>query len=336
MKILGIETSCDETAASVVNYSQGRFKILSNVVSSQINIHKKYGGVVPEVASRNHVLNINPVVNAALRKAKTNPDQLDRIAVTVGPGLIGSLRIGADAAKAMAWAWDKKIVGVNHLYGHLVSVLVGLTMAQQKKLFPALALIVSGGHTDLVVAKAPGKYVKIGSTIDDAAGEAFDKVAQLLDLGYPGGPAVSKLALKGDAKTIDLPRPMINEKNFDFSFSGLKTAVLYKLQKEEKIGPKYRVDMCASFQQAVVDVLVSKTMSAAVQHGAKSVWLTGGVAANDLLRRTLKKSVTKTDRQFLAADKKLTTDNAAMIAMAGALSKPSKVFEIKVDANLEV
>ncbi len=344
MRILAIESSCDETAASVADGVRGRLRIISNVVSSQIDIHSKYGGVVPEVAAREHVLNILPVVEEALEKAgiarKDAPKKLSAIAVTTGPGLITSLMIGIETAKTLAYVWNLPIVSVNHIEGHLYSNFIDAG----NPAFPALILTVSGGHTQLVLMKDHLRYVSVGDTRDDAAGEAFDKAAQLLGLGYPGGPLISKFASQADPKKLEqknivLPRPMMNDANFDFSFSGLKTALLYTVQKDrsyKKSIPEY----CFAFQEAVVDVLVSKAMKAAGKYAAKSIMLAGGVAANLRLRERLATEAKKHGFAFSMPPFQYTTDNAAMIAAAGYFKfkagKTTPWKKLKVDPNLEL
>jgi N6-L-threonylcarbamoyladenine synthase len=331
MIILGVETSCDETAAALVQTKGSKFKILSNVVSSQIEIHKKYGGVVPEVAARNHVKNILPVIDQALSKAKIKPSQIDKIAVTTGPGLITSLLVGVETAKTLAYSWQKPIYSINHLKAHLYA-----NWLENKTIkFPAISLIVSGGHTELILMTAPNKLKKIGQTLDDAAGEAFDKVAQLLNIGYPGGPIVSKYAKKGNPKAYKFPRPMINSNDFNFSFSGLKTSVLYTTKKLQVTSHKLQ-DLCASFQQAVVDVLVAKTIKAALTYGAKTIMLSGGVAANELLRESLRQKTGNLKLNFLRPERYLCTDNATMIAVAVNFTKPTSWPKLKVDPNLGI
>lgn len=332
--ILGIESSCDETAAALVKIKAGKFKILSNIVSSQIKIHQKYGGVVPEVAARNHLKNILPVINQALTQARIKPQQVDKIAVTIGPGLITSLLVGVETAKILAYVWQKPIVGVNHLKAHLYA-----NWLDNKSIkFPAIALIVSGGHTELILMKSKNNFKKIGQTVDDAAGEAFDKVAQLLNIGYPGGPIISKLAQTGDSKAFDFPRPLINNNDFNFSFSGLKTSVLYTVQKlkAKHINKKIKANLCASFQQAVIDVLVAKTIKAAQKYNTKTVMLSGGVAANKLLRESLKSKVSSFKLNFLMPEIHLCTDNATMIAAAAMFEKPTPWQKLRVDPNLEI
>ncbi len=325
MIILGIETSCDETSASLIDFTEKKRLILSNIVSSQIDIHKEYGGVVPEIAAREHVKNINVVLSACLEEAKIKPEKIDLIAVTSGPGLITSLIIGVETAKALSLAWKKPLLAVNHMYAHLAA-----NFLNPKITFPAIALIVSGGHTELILLKNHSSMKKIGQTVDDAAGEAFDKVAKLLGLGYPGGPIVSKEALNFDSsnpQSITLPRPMIDSHNFNFSFSGLKTAVLYKVNKmkSEEIKKKTS-EICFEFQEAAVEVLTHKTIKAAKQFQAKTVLLAGGVAANRRLRSELENKAKENGLNFLVPEFQYCTDNAAMIAIAGYyLSKNKKV-----------
>ncbi len=303
MKILGIETSCDETAAAVVQ--DGR-KALSSIVASQVDIHSRFGGIVPEVASRQHLLTIIPIIEQAMAQAQAQWSDLDGIAVTCGPGLAGSLLIGVNIAKAIALSQHLPLLGVNHLEGHIyANWLEGNTPD-----LPAICLIVSGGHSDLILMKGHGDYQLLGRTRDDAAGEAFDKVSRILELGYPGGPAIEKAALSGNSARFRLPRAWLKD-NDDFSFSGLKTAVL-RLAAEQSIAAI--ADIAASFQDAVADVLVTKTVSAAKRLGARQILLCGGVAANRLLRRML------TDRSpipILMPNPTLCTDNAAMIASCG-------------------
>jgi len=302
MKILGIETSCDETAAAVV---EDGVKILSNVISSQIDIHARYGGIVPEVASRQHLLSIMPVIKQALQKAETGLDYIDAIAVTNGPGLAGSLLVGVNTAKALAFSRKLPLIGINHLEGHIYAN----WLSEEKPELPAICLIVSGGHSDLVLMKDHGDYTVLGRTRDDAAGEAFDKAARILGLGYPGGPSIEKAAREGK-DTLALPRAWLKGTN-DFSFSGLKTALL-RLSEGNKVSSIS--DAAASFQQAVVDVLVTKALAAAREHRVKQIMLAGGVAANIALRAKLK----ETSRiPVLIPELILCTDNAAIIAACG-------------------
>jgi len=331
MLILGIETSCDETSAAIVK--NGRF-VLSNVVSSQVSLHKKYGGVVPEIAARAHIENIIPVIRACFDQAKKKWQDIDAIAVTYGPGLITSLLIGVETAKTLAYVKDKSLLAINHLEGHIYANWLKPTRNFQFPIsnfqYPILCLVVSGGHTMLVLMKNHGEYETIGQTRDDAAGEAFDKVAKLLKIGYPGGPVIEKWAKEGNAEIFDLPRPMINSKNFDFSFSGLKTAVIEQVKSAKlKMQSKKGVaDLCASFQQAAVDVLVFKTIKTAKKYRVKTVMLAGGVAANKLLRKTLQDRLEKElpNILYLTPDISFCTDNAAMIASAGYFHAKSKDF----------
>lgn len=306
MNVLGIETSCDETSVAVVR--DGR-EILSNIISSQADLHALYGGVVPEIASRRHVEAINPAVEQALSQAGTGWDGLDAVAVTNRPGLVGALLVGVAAAKSIALARNLPIVGVHHLEGHIFAN----TLAHPSLEMPFLCLIVSGGHTDIVVVRNYGQYERLGRTRDDASGEAFDKVARLLDLPYPGGPNVQKLAELGNPGAFPFPRADL-EGSLDFSFSGLKTAVLRLLQKEPDAN---RADVAASFQSAVVDVLVAKTIRAAEQTGLNTIAMGGGVASNGPLRETMKEAADALGIDVFWPPPVLCTDNAAMIAAAG-------------------
>ncbi len=306
MKILGIETSCDETAAAVV---EDGVRILSNQIASQVEIHARYGGIVPEVASRQHILAIIPILEQAMAEPKVGWSDLDGIAVTIGPGLAGSLLVGVNMAKAIALAHGLPITGVNHLEGHIYANWLVEPSTDSAPLFPLVCLIVSGGHSDLVLMKGHGDYVLLGQTRDDAAGEAFDKAARILGLGYPGGPAIEQVAKSG-ISSIQLPRAWLKGTS-DFSFSGIKTA-LVRLVEEGKISTK--ADAAASFQEAVVDVLVTKTIDAAKEHRVKQILLAGGVASNKLLRQRLVKS---SPIPVLIPPPVLCTDNAAMIAACG-------------------
>ena len=323
MIILSIETSCDETAAAIVRVKGGKVEVLSDIVSSQIKMHSRYGGVVPQLAARAHLRNMVPVLEKAFRKAGVPKNKIDYIAVTKGPGLIPALMIGVNAAKALAFTLDKPLIPVNHLEGHIYANWLFKEepdlYSLKKMKFPVLCLIVSGGHTQLVLMKENMKFKIVGETVDDAVGEAFDKVAKILGLGYPGGPLIEKLAKEGDAGKISLPRPMIGSGDFNFSFSGLKTAVLYASQKAEKIDEKYQRDIAASFQAVALDVLVSKTFKAAKKYKVKNVFLGGGVSANKALRKALKNKFEKELPEVGVAFPpfKFTTDNAFMIAIAG-------------------
>lgn len=312
--VLGIETSCDETGVAVLQVERGKPKLLANLLYSQVTLHRKYGGVVPEVAARAHVEKLPVLLKLAENESGLRLRDLDSIAVASGPGLISSLAVGVETARTLAWALEKPLFGVNHLEGH---VMANFFTRPQPKL-PALCLIVSGGHTEIVLMKGFGRFVKLGRTQDDAAGEAFDKVAQILGLGYPGGPAIQKIAQGVSNITTVLPRPMLNRKNFDFSFAGLKTAVLYKTMGR-RLTKAQRFELAAAFQEAVVDVLVQKTIRAAKTIRVKSVLIGGGVAANTFLRKRMRNAVQKELRgvTYHEPDLKLCTDNAAMIALAG-------------------
>ena len=323
-KILAIETSCDETAAAVV--VDGR-TIASNVVATQIELHRRFGGVYPEVASRQHVLSIQPVIQQALAQADLEGvAELDAIAVTYGPGLAGSLLVGVNAAKGLAFASGLPLLPINHLEGHIYSNWVVPENAPAPPAvdrFPALVLIVSGGHTELFLMLAHGKYRRIGGTLDDAAGEAFDKVARLLELGFPGGPAIQRAATEGDATRFTLPHPLMGhgEHRFNFSFSGLKTAVLNltrKLQQDgiEPTDTQVAADMAASFQKVVAEVLVSKTVDAAREFGALQVCICGGVSANAELRSLAQRACDEAGLPLYIPPLFLCTDNAAMIGAA--------------------
>lgn len=308
--ILAIESSCDETAAAVVK--NGR-EVLSNVISSQIDLHTLYGGVVPEIASRKHVEKIDYVVSEALRQSGMELKELDAVGVTYGPGLVGALLVGVGYAKSLAYAAGLPLVGVHHIEGHVSANYI--THAELEP--PFLCLIVSGGHTHLVKVKAYGEYEIIGRTHDDAAGEAFDKVARAIGLGYPGGPKIDKAAAQGDSGAINFPRAHIEGAPYDFSFSGLKSAVLNYLNQSEMKGEEISVpDVAASFQQAVVDVLVGRTMAAAKDFGFTKVAIAGGVASNSYLRREMQAACEKAGYQLYYPTPVLCTDNAAMIGSA--------------------
>ncbi|MBK9179575.1 MAG: tRNA (adenosine(37)-N6)-threonylcarbamoyltransferase complex transferase subunit TsaD [Acidimicrobiales bacterium] len=304
--VLGIETSCDETAAAVV---RGPATVLSSVVSSQVDLHARFGGVVPEIASRAHVELLTPVIAEALVEAGVADGGIDAVAATIGPGLIGSLLVGVSAAKALALVWDVPFVGVNHLEAHLVA-----SFLEEPDLeLPLVVLLVSGGHTLLVHMEDHGRYRLLGGTVDDAAGEAFDKVARYLGLGYPGGPAIDRVALEGDPAAIAFPRAMLDE-SYDFSFSGLKTAVVNHVRAHPDVAT---ADVAASFQQAVVDVLVAKARRAVREVGAAGLCLGGGVAANTALRTQVLDACDADGIRCFLPSRALCTDNAAMIAAAG-------------------
>lgn len=405
MRILGIETSCDETAAAVIEATgpaaRPCIRILSNVIASQAKLHAKFGGVVPHLAKREHQRNLVPVFSMALREAglrnpkaeARNPKQIldskfkilnsilerepdllarvlkrvaplkppaiDAVAVTVGPGLAPALWVGVNFAKALAYLWEKPIIPVNHLEGHIyTNLLPQFDRVERRKTkvqcfrspipylltpirFPALCLIVSGGHTELVLMPGRSRYRVIGETRDDAAGEAFDKVAKMLGLGFPGGPVISRLAERGNLHAISFPRPMLHAANFDFSFSGLKTAVLYTIRDRRRLTERAKRDIAASFEQAAVDVLVAKTVRAAGQYRVKTVMIGGGVAANKKLRADLGQALQRSlpDTCYLTPDTSLTGDNALMIALAGYFNRKKKTARwaaIRADANLRL
>lgn len=332
MNILGIETSCDETAAAVVKNGT---KILSNVIASSAEIHAETGGIIPENAARQQIKSIIPVIISALKKAKTKSEKIDAIAVTSGPGLIGSLLVGIETAKTISLLWDKPIIPVNHLAAHIYA-----NWLSNKKIpgFPALALVVSGGHTDIVLMEDHGKLKWIGGTRDDAAGEAFDKTARLLGLPYPGGPAISIEAEKyitknPKTKLSFFPRPIINEKNYDWSFSGLKTAVLYEV-KNKKLNKEVKQKISAEVQEAIVDVLIKKTLRAVREYKPKSLLLAGGVAANTRLKEKFEAVISEhtPSVDFYVPPPKLCTDNAAYIA-SFAYFNHSPISWQKINAN---
>ncbi|MFA6048059.1 MAG: tRNA (adenosine(37)-N6)-threonylcarbamoyltransferase complex transferase subunit TsaD [Parcubacteria group bacterium] len=352
MIILGIETSCDETAAAIISANFKGISVLSNVVSSQIALHSKWGGVVPNLAAREHLKNILPVIKRALKTARVTPEKIDLIAVTAGPGLIPALLIGVNSAKTLSYSWGKPLIGIHHIEGHIYANFVGKNQKSGIK-FPLLCLVVSGGHTQLVLMKKHLNYEIVGQTLDDAAGEAFDKVARILGLDYPGGPIISKTAnsykLKANNYKLAMPRPMINSKNFDFSFSGLKTAVLYETKKHPELikNKDYVSAMCHEFQQAVIDVLISKTIRAARRYRPKTIMIAGGVSANIELRRQLGEKIDTElkNTSYVIPDMTYSVDNAAMIATAGHFryqsQKNKKILssnwkKLEADANLRL
>jgi len=317
MVVLGIETSCDETAAAVVVDGTD---VRSNVVASQVELHKKYGGVVPEIASRAHIEQLDAVIEEAMAAADCRPADIDALAVTNRPGLVGALLIGVTAAKTLSWAWGKPLVGVDHIRAHAYSPAVGL----DEPPWPAIGLIVSGGHTSLFDIHSPTEITLLGATTDDAAGEAFDKVASILGLPYPGGPSIQRASSGGRPDAIAFPRTMLGRDSLDFSFSGVKTSVLYHVHGHgktsgglERQSEQNIADIAASFQQAVIDVLVRKTMLAIARTGRSTVVLGGGVAANKALRQALEQTCTRRGLVFHAAKMPFCTDNAAMIAALG-------------------
>ena len=298
--VLAIETSCDETAAAVLDGN----RLLSSCISSQTLIHREFGGVVPEVASRNHLSKVEGLVNLALERANISPGRIDCVAATQGPGLLTSLLVGYSFGKGLAIGLNKPFLAINHIEAHLLSPFFKTEVAR------SIGLVVSGGHTLLVLVEGVGKYRVLGGTVDDAAGEAFDKVAKLLGLPYPGGPQIDALAPKGDPSRYDFPRPMIGRQDFNFSFSGIKTAVRYLLPK---LDGDFVADVAASFQEAVVDILVRKTMAAAAEFGVNLITVSGGVSGNSRLRQKMAQAVEKVGKRLLLAEPALTTDNAAMI-----------------------
>jgi N6-L-threonylcarbamoyladenine synthase len=303
--VLALETSCDETAAAVV---MGGNDVLSSIVSSQIDIHARFGGVVPEVASRAHLESLIPVVNAAVEESGILPERIDAVAATAGPGLIGALLVGVSAAKALSLAWNKPFIGVNHLEAHLYAGLLDDPTLE----FPLIVLLVSGGHTMIIEMRNHGDYTILGRTIDDAAGEAYDKVARYLNVGYPGGPVIDRLAAEGNPTAIDFPRAIMHD-GLDVSFSGLKTSVINYVRKNPNVS---NADIAASFQEAVVDVLCSKTIKAAQQVKAKGIVLGGGVSANSSLRAQMTQRGAEAGFKVALPSRAMCTDNAAMIASA--------------------
>ena len=308
MRILGLETSCDETGVAV--YEPGR-GLLAEALHSQVDLHARYGGVVPEIASRDHIRRLLPLVDQVLKEAGT--ERPDGIAYTAGPGLVGALMVGGGLACGLALAWKCPVVPVHHMEAHLLAPM----LEPEAPTFPFLALLVSGGHTMLVAAEGLGRYRLLGTTLDDAVGEAFDKTAKLLGLGYPGGPALARLAERGDDSAFAFPRPMLNRRGFDFSFSGLKTAVMLQARKSEALGELDRVrsDIAASFQRAAIETLVQKTLAAAREERSRSIVVAGGVGANAMLRAELSR---RYDGRVFYPRLKFCTDNGAMIAVAGA------------------
>ena len=363
--ILGIESSCDETAAAVV---AGGFRVLSNVVASQVAIHRKYGGVVPELASREHLRQIVPVVREALEQAQVSFSQMDAIAVTRGPGLVGALLVGVTYGKALAQALGKPLIGVNHLEGHVHAVFLDAHAAGRAPVLPAVCLIVSGGHTILyhVTADSPNgmphfSYARIGGTRDDAAGEAYDKVARMMALGYPGGPVIDQLAAHGDPAAVRFNEPKMRGNPYDFSFSGIKTALLYHLKRNPQLHQEIEarqqalargerkaenlralstqatLDLIASFQHAVVTNLVNQTLAAAEQYATQTILVSGGVAANSELRRAFESESAARGLQAFFPSRALSTDNAAMIAAAAyprLLAGLFENFSLNAEANL--
>ncbi|MBA2661952.1 MAG: tRNA (adenosine(37)-N6)-threonylcarbamoyltransferase complex transferase subunit TsaD [Bradymonadaceae bacterium] len=310
MLVLTIESSCDETSAAVI--VDGR-RMLSNAVASQIPIHRRFGGVVPELASRNHIRDIHTVINDALAEAQVGLGEIEGFGVTSGPGLVGSLLVGIETAKGLAWTLKRPCVGLNHLEGHLTAVMLELENQPSPPAFPYLGLIVSGGHSDIYVVHGFGDYELLGRTRDDAAGEAFDKVAKMLGLPYPGGVEIDRLAQGANPKAIAFPRPMWTRKHLDFSFSGLKTAVATHLATHGIPTGLALADLCASFQQAVVDVLVMKSVEAARSRSLERLIISGGVACNSMLRQQAQTACQEAGLELFVAPASLCTDNAAML-----------------------
>lgn len=343
MKILGIETSCDETAIAIVEGRGNRLKVLKNIVYSQVDIHAEHGGVVPEVAAREHMQKLLPMIEAEL---SSDGADIDGIAVTAGPGLAPALRTGVEVAKVLAYAWNKPLIGVSHLEGHIYANWlpgegIWKRWRHRRPKMPFLCLMVSGGHTELVLMENYGIFKRLGETIDDAAGEAFDKVARMLGLGYPGGPKIAKLAEQGRGDAYDFPRGLLDKPGYDFSFSGLKTSVLYTLRNnEDKINDEdFRADIAASFQEAVIDVLVKKTMKAVDEFKPLGVGIAGGVSANRLLRSRMEEEVIGRGLNFYMPEFAYSLDNASMIAGAGYFrlkaGDRSEALDLVVNTNLD-
>lgn len=333
--ILGIETSCDETSAAVVI---GSHKVLSNVVATQFDVHAKYGGVVPELASRAHIENLDGVIQEAMARAHVTRQDIDAIAVTNRPGLVGCLLIGVTAAKTLALAWSKPLVAVNHVHAHACSPAIDLPPNNPEP-WPAVALVVSGGHSSLFLVRDPLNIELLGATIDDASGEAFDKVATVLNLGFPGGPIIERIAREGNPRACKFPRTMLGRDSLDFSFSGLKTAVLYRVHGPgrttgglERLSRQDVADIAASFQEAVVDVLVAKTILAVEKTGVRTVMVGGGVAANGQLRTALSTACSQREISLYLAPMIYCTDNGAMVgALAGYYLRAGRTDSLAVD-----
>ncbi len=310
MRVLGIETSCDETGVAIYDSERG---LMSHALYSQIDIHAEYGGVVPELASRDHVRKVTPLIRQAMQESGSCKEDIDGIAFTKGPGLMGALLVGAATASSLAWAWGVPAIGIHHLEGHLLAPM----LEEDNKIeFPFIALLVSGGHTMLIEVDELGKYKLLGESLDDAVGEAFDKTAKLLGLGYPGGPVLAKLAEDGDPKRFKFPRPMTNRPGLDFSFSGLKTFAITTVQ-EHGLEPQTKADVAHAFQEAVVDTMIIKCRRAIEQRGIKRMIVAGGVGANKRLRERLKEEMDKLGAELFFPSMQFCTDNGAMIAYAG-------------------
>ncbi len=340
MIVLGIETSCDETAAAVVRNGT---EVLASEISSQVELHSSYGGVVPELAARQHLRNLGPVVAGALRRSGLDVGRLDAVAATSRPGLVPALLVGFNYAKGMAMAAGLPLIAVNHFTAHLYSCFLDRPeWLKRGDIFPLLALIVSGGHTSLALVREEGALTVVGRTIDDAAGEAFDKGAKILGLGYPGGPQIERAAAGGNPRRYKFPRgltggggkPVAPADRFNFSFSGVKTALLYRVRRQSTVSPSDQADLAASYQAALVDVLVKKTMAAAQEYSASTVLLAGGVACNQVLRQRLQREVETAGRQWLAAAPHYCADNAAMVAgLAWHDLRQGRAAEMKADVQ---
>ncbi len=350
MKILAVDTSCDETSASVSRND----RILSNIVSSQIDLYNEWGGVVPSIAKRAHQERIDPVINLALKRARLKIHDIDVFAITIGPGLAIALEVGIKKIKELSETYNKPIIAVNHMEGHIYSNFAKNDKGNyynkfKKHVFPALCLLISGGHTELVLMSNHGKYKLLGETLDDAAGEAFDKIARPLMFGYPGGPIVERFAEDGNPKSYDLPRPMIHSKDYNFSFSGLKTAsvlLIEKLkQKHKRDFNKIVPDFCASFQQAIIDVLLAKASKAVKEYKIKQLLIGGGVISNNQIRISFRKEMKKLSVNIFISDKKFCTDNAAMIGICAFykskrneyvknIKKVDRIPNLRIDENI--
>jgi len=351
MLILGIETSCDETAAAIIEGGKGnkKVKLLSNTIASSLSLHATTGGIIPEVAAREQVKYIIPVIEKVIENSKLKIENLDAIAVTIGPGLIGSLLVGVETAKTLAYVFNKPIVPTNHLIGHIYANFINSEprtknqeLEENEILFPAIALVVSGGHTDLVLIKNHGNIKWLGGTRDDAAGEAFDKIGRLLELPYPGGPAIEKMAGLGNTNRFNLPEPLIDSDDFDFSFSGLKTAAFREILKlKEKNNDKLTEvdiqDVCACLQKTIINILIYKTLKAAKKYKVKSILLGGGVSANQALKKGFELEIEnwKLKIPLFIPEKRLCTDNAAMIATAAFFNYKAVPWQ-KLTANPEL
>lgn len=340
MKILAIESSCDETSAAIVEQEGEIIKLISQSTATSLALHSKTGGIIPEIAAREQSKYIIPVITDALEKAhisfeKNSLPDIDAIAVTYGPGLIGSLLVGVETAKVLSLVWKKPLFPVNHLFGHIYANFIQIEESNKNIEFPLIALVVSGGHTDLVLMKSHKEIVWLGGTRDDAAGECFDKTGRLLGFAYPAGPEIEKHAKAGNAKAFHFPRPLKNDSSFDFSFSGLKTAVLREVEKTQMLDEKTINNICRGLQDAIIEVLISKTLQAAEKYNVKSVLLSGGVAANQTLSDAFVKATQEKRIAFHVPPRNLCTDNAAMIG-AAAFFQSKKTEAMSVAANPEL